>query len=195
MGSINALENYTTYYGLPATGSTGTGLVFAIFNVGQMCGALFIWSADLIGRRWLIWIGCVGVMVGTIITSTAPNLATFIGGRFLLSFFSTLACTTSALYIIEIAAPQYRGTMAGGYNTLYYLGSIIATSAVYGAHKNLQNNGNLDWRLPLWLQMLCPGFVVIGILFCPESPRVSPMISMIQAVPLIRIVAHCKRPN
>jgi len=33
MGSINALPSYTKYYGLPAEGSAGTGLVFAIFNV------------------------------------------------------------------------------------------------------------------------------------------------------------------
>jgi hypothetical protein len=42
---------------------------------------------------------------------------------------------------------------------------------VYGANIHLSNNGNLNWRLPLWLQMLCPGFVVLGIWFCPESPR------------------------
>jgi hypothetical protein len=36
MGSINALHNYTTYYHLPPKGNSGTGIVFAIFNVGQM---------------------------------------------------------------------------------------------------------------------------------------------------------------
>jgi hypothetical protein len=50
-------------------------------------------------------------------------------------------------------------------------GSIIATAAVYAAHNNLSNDGQLDWRLPLWLQMLCPGLVTLGIWFCPESPR------------------------
>ena len=48
-------------------------------------------------------------------------------------------------------------------------GSILATSSVYGAHKHLTNN--LDWRLPLWLQMVCPGLVCCVILFFPESPR------------------------
>lgn len=152
-----------------------------------MVGALFIWVADWQGRRLPIFIGCLGVCVGTIVTSTAPTLASFVGGRFLLSFFSTLASTASPLYLIEIAPPQYRGTVAGMYNTLYYLvsnvntesswllirikGSIIATSVVYGANLHLANHGELNWRLPLWLQMLCPGFVALGIWFCPESPR------------------------
>jgi hypothetical protein len=33
MGSINTLPNYTTYFGLPASGNASTGIVFAIFQV------------------------------------------------------------------------------------------------------------------------------------------------------------------
>jgi nitrate/nitrite transporter NarK len=29
----------------------------------------------------------------------------------------------------------------------------------------------MDWRLPLWLQMACPGIVAAVVLFFPESPR------------------------
>lgn len=86
-----------------------------------MIGALFIWLADWRGRRLPIFLGCLGVCVGTIVTALAPTISVFVGGRFLLSFFATLANVAAALYLIEIAAPQYRGTVAGLYNTLYYL--------------------------------------------------------------------------
>ncbi|KAF7593618.1 hypothetical protein BBP40_011136 [Aspergillus hancockii] len=163
MGSINALPNYTEYYDLPKQGSVSTGIVFSIFQIGQMAGALFIWVADWRGRRTHIFIGCLGVCVATIITSTAEKLSVFIGGRFLLSFFATCAHTASPLLLVELAPPQYRGTVAGMYNTLYYIGSILATSSVYGAHLHLADRGQLDWRLPLWLQMACPGIVCLGI--------------------------------
>jgi hypothetical protein len=91
-------------------------------QIGQMVGALFAWVADWQGRRWPIFVGCIGVCVGSVITATAPTLGAFIGGRFILSFFSTIATITAPLYLIEIAPPQYRGTVAGSYNTLYYLG-------------------------------------------------------------------------
>lgn len=120
MGSINVLPNYTKYYGLPNTGTANTGIVFAIFQVGQMCAALFVWVADWLGRKWLIFIGTAGVIVGTIVTATAKTLPTFIGGRFLLSFFAQLACSASPLYLVEVAPPQYRGTLAGLYNTFFY---------------------------------------------------------------------------
>ncbi|KFZ19707.1 hypothetical protein V501_00546 [Pseudogymnoascus sp. VKM F-4519 (FW-2642)] len=171
MGSINAVPNYIKYYGLPNKGTASTGIVFAIFQVGQMVGALFIWIADWRGRRQHIFMGCFGVCIATVITSTAKTLPVFIGGRFLLSFFATCAHTAAPLFLVEMSPPQYRGTVAGLYNTLYYMGSILATSSVYGAHKHLSGTGNLDWRLPLWLQMVCPGIVCLGVLFCPESPR------------------------
>ncbi|OGM43430.1 sugar transporter [Aspergillus bombycis] len=138
MGSINALPNYTEYYNLPNKGSVSTGIVFSIFQIGQMA---------------------------------AEKLSVFIGGRFLLSFFATCAHTASPLLLVEIAPPQYRASVAGMYNTLYYVGSILATSSVYGAHLHLAHRGHLDWRLPLWLQMVCPGIVCLGVWFVPESPR------------------------
>jgi len=169
MGSINSIPEYTHYYGIAEDGSASTGIIFSIFQIGQMVGALFIWLADWRGRRLSIFIGVCGVVVGTIVTSTAKNIPVFIGGRFLLSFFSTLATTAAPLYLIEIAPPLYRGTVAGLYNTLYYMGSILATFTIYGT--NLHLSGNIIWRLPLWLQMVCPGIVACGIWFLPESPR------------------------
>lgn len=120
MGSINAMPNYTEYYNLPPEGNSGTGIVFAIFQIGQMAGALCAWTADWQGRRWPIFVGCIGVCIGTIVTATAPTLGAFIGGRFLLSFFATIAAIAAPLYLIELSPPQYRGTISGMYNTLYY---------------------------------------------------------------------------
>ncbi|GAB1728358.1 hypothetical protein NU195Hw_g1663t1 [Hortaea werneckii] len=172
MGSINAVPSYTAYYGLPPEGNSSTGIVFAIYQFGQMAGALFSWVMDWRGRRWPIFIGCTGVCVGAVVTAVAPTIPALIGGRFLLSFFSTFALVAAPTYLIEISPPQYRGTLAGLYNTLYYLGSILATSVVYGAERRWNDATNLmSWRLSLWLQMACPGIVAVFIWLCPESPR------------------------
>ncbi|KAJ2997290.1 hypothetical protein NUW58_g689 [Xylaria curta] len=171
MGSINALPNYTEYFGLPASGNASTGIVFAIFQVGQIGAALFAWMTDWYGRIWHIFFGCLGVVIGTIVTGLATNLPTFIGGRFLLSFFATLTTTAAPLYLVEISPAAYRGTIAGAFNTFYYVGSILATSSVYGCHKYLADQGDLDWRIPIWLQAVCAGLVLFVIKFFPESPR------------------------
>lgn len=73
MGSINAIPEFQSYYGLSEKGASATGLVFSIFMIGQMTGALFTWTCDWGGRRMCMFGGCLGVCVGTVVTSVATN--------------------------------------------------------------------------------------------------------------------------
>ncbi|KAG9252925.1 general substrate transporter [Emericellopsis atlantica] len=169
MGSINVLPEYQDYYNVSQNQSSTTGLVFSIFQIGQMVGALFTWICDWQGRKWTLVISAFMIIVSAVFTAVAPTLPSFIAARFLLSFFSTIATVAAPMLLVEIAPPLHRATVAGIYNTLYYMGSIIATFAVYGS--NLHLHGNIKWRLPLWLQILCPAIVVLGGWWLPESPR------------------------
>jgi MFS family permease len=78
-----------------------------------MVGSLFVWLSDWQGRKRHIFIGATGTLVGTILTSTAKTVPVFIGGRFVLAYFATLAHTGAILYLVEIAPTRYRGTLAG----------------------------------------------------------------------------------
>ncbi|KAG8362191.1 Lactose permease [Fusarium venenatum] len=169
MGSINVIPEYQSYYGLGKSGSTSTGLVFSIFQIGQMAGALFTWICDWRGRKITLAVSALFVCASAVFTAVAPTLSSFIGARFLLSFFTTINTVAAPMLLVEIAPPLQRATVAGIYNTLWYMGSIIATFTMYGA--NIHLSGNIKWRLPLWLQILCPGLVCLGSWFLPESPR------------------------
>jgi MFS family permease len=137
MGSINVLSEYQEYYGLGDTGSTSTGLVFSIFQIGQMSGALFTWICDWKGRRLTLAVSSFLICVSAIFTAVAPTLSSFIAARFLLSFFSTINTVAAPMLLVEIAPPLQRATVAGTFNTLYYMGSIIATfSIVYPLFKS-----------------------------------------------------------
>ena len=45
---------------------------------------------------------------------------------------------------------------------------IPATWTLYGTQ---YINSDLSWRLPLWFQAIAAGMVLLGCLFCPETPR------------------------
>ncbi len=111
--------------------------------------------------------------------------SSFIGGRFLVGFGSVkeIPCYTrfantrsrsnisigaAPLLIMELAYPQHRGRLTTLYNTLWYVGSIIAAWTVYGT---IKYSGNVAWRVPVAVQVAMPAIQLAGIFFLPESPR------------------------
>ncbi|KAL0071509.1 hypothetical protein AAF712_001366 [Marasmius tenuissimus] len=169
MGAINAMEPYQETFGLNKAGST-TGIIFIIYNLGQIasfpfCGLI----ADGWGRRICIFIGCLIVIIGTAIQTTAHNLGQFIAGRFVLGFGASIASAAGPAYTVELAHPAYRGTMAGMYNNFWWLGNILAGWTTYGT--NLHMNNSWAWRTPTVVQAGMPAVVMCLIMFFPESPR------------------------
>ncbi|KAL9945934.1 hypothetical protein D7B24_005203 [Verticillium nonalfalfae] len=169
MGAINAMPQYQESFGLTGAGST-TGIVFMIYNVGQVVAFPFCgWLADGYGRRICIFVGCAIVLVGTAIQTPATSLGMFIGGRFVLGFGASIASAAGPAYTVELAHPAYRGFMAGMYNNFWWLGNILAGWTTYGSNLHLDNSW--AWRTPTVIQAGLPGVVMALILFFPESPR------------------------
>jgi MFS family permease len=132
-------------------------------------------------------IGAATIITGTCVQAPATSQGMFIGGRFILGFggsppnlFTSVRRLTYGLYLVaicatagpsyvaEMAHPAWRGTLTGLYNTFWFVGGIPATWTVYGT-QGLR--GELSWRLPIWLQAVAAGGVLLGCLFCPETPR------------------------
>ncbi|CZR68908.1 related to hexose transporter protein [Phialocephala subalpina] len=93
----------------------------------------------------------------------------YLAGRFFIGFGANISNGTCPLLITEIAHPRHRGKVTTIYNTLWYLGAIVAAWTTYGTLTTL--SGHLQWRLPTGLQCLMPGIQLLAIFFIPESPR------------------------
>ncbi|BAO40023.1 lactose permease [Kluyveromyces marxianus DMKU3-1042] len=170
MGSIYTQKAYLNYYHLDVNSSTGTGLVFSIYNIGQICGAFFAPIMDWKGRKPAILIGCFGVVAASVVTAATSTKSALIGGRWMLSFFATIACSAAPAYCVEVSPMHLRGKVAGLYNTLWYVGSIVAAFTTYGTNKNFPNSSKA-FKIPLYCQMIFPGLVCIFGWLLPESPR------------------------
>jgi hypothetical protein len=72
------------------------------------------------------------------------------------------------MFVVEISHPAYRGIMTAFYNTFWFTGSILASSASRGAD---DLTGNVTWRIPVWLQLATSSLVILFVVFLPESPR------------------------
>ena len=169
MTSINTMDEYVDYFKLSSS-SAGIGIIFSIYQIGQNPPTIFIWPIDYIRRTKTIFSGSVSVCVGAIISATCHKISVFIFSRFLLSFGCGLATAVYPMYLVGIV-PPIPSTLCALYNSIYYVGSIIATWAIYGTSITYKGS-SMSFRIPLWLQLLCPGIVVLAVLFiAPESPR------------------------
>ena len=81
---------------------------------------------------------------------------------------SNISIGSAPLLIGELAYPQHRGKLTTLYNTLWYVGSIIAAWTVFGT---IKYTGDVSWRVPVALQALMPLLQLFGIYLLPESPR------------------------
>ncbi|CAI7351209.1 CPS_collapsed_G0028750.mRNA.1.CDS.1 [Saccharomyces cerevisiae] len=92
MPSLYTIDEHLTYCKLEANSVANASIVFAIYSIGQTCASPFIPMMDWLGRRKVIWLGCGLVCIGAtvIAVSKGKDFHTLIGGRWFLSFFTTL---------------------------------------------------------------------------------------------------------
>ncbi|ATZ46680.1 hypothetical protein BCIN_02g00620 [Botrytis cinerea B05.10] len=170
MSSINSYAQYRSYFGFDLTeGTPATGIVYAMFTIGNLVGAGFAGpAADWKGRRWGMFLGAGVIIIGAIVQATSQNLAAFMIGRFMLGVGAAMGPSSALPYVSEMAHPSFRGSMTGVYTTFYFVGAIPGTFIPYATS---YIDGSPAWRIPLWLQMTFSGIVFISVLFLPESPR------------------------
>ncbi|KAI9849668.1 MAG: hypothetical protein M1837_002793 [Sclerophora amabilis] len=170
MGSINSYPQYREYFGFdPTAGTPATGIVYAIYTIGNLVGSFAAGPAtDYRGRRVGMFLGCLTIIIGTCVQATSTVIGQFMAGRFLLGFGVAICASAGPTYVAEMAHPSYRGIMTAVYNTFWFVGGIPGTFVPYGTRNIV---GQDSWRIPVWLQMVFSGLVLLSCLFLPETPR------------------------
>lgn len=74
-----------------------------------MAGSL--WAGplcDRFGRRAGMFVGCLAIIIGAGVVSTAEARPQFIAGRFILGMGIAAAIIGAPTYVVEVAPPQWR---------------------------------------------------------------------------------------
>jgi sugar porter (SP) family MFS transporter len=148
------------------------GIVSSMAQIGSVVAIPFVGPAlDTWGRRFGMFVGGLTIIIGVIIQGTCVHTHSvnqFMGGRFFMGLGVQLVSSAGPCYVVEISHPAYRGVVTALYNVFWPVGAIVASGAASGV---LNNPGSISWTLPIWLQMMFPGLVVIFAWILPESPR------------------------
>lgn len=113
MGNLIAMKPFQEQFGAHILG-VQTGIIMSMYSIGSVCGLPFIGPlTDTWGRKVGMAIGCVFIIVGTIIQGVSHHLPQFLAGRFFLGFGGIIANCACPSYVVEFAHPAYRGVIAG----------------------------------------------------------------------------------
>jgi len=167
MNGLQSLDQWKSAFNNPSGGMLG--LLNAIQNIGCLAAYPFSpYVADGYGRRTAVCLGAFIMVGATILQTASRNVGMFIGARFLIGFGLTFAASAAPVLVTEIAYPSQRGPATSLYNSLWFLGSIVAAWSTYGT---FQISGSWSWRIPSALQGLPSVLQIFFIWFVPESPR------------------------
>lgn len=148
------------------------GIVSAMYQIGGVSALPFVGPAiDTWGRRVGMFLGSLLIVLGTLVcglTITNASVGQFMGGRFMLGFGVSIAAAAGPIYVVETTHPAYRGMVTGYCNTFWFVGSILSSGAVRGA---ITLHTNQSWQIPIWLQMVFAGLIIVFCWMIPESPR------------------------
>jgi MFS family permease len=79
------------------------GLLNAIMSAGSICALPFApYSADILGRRTSVTIGCAICIIGCVLQTVGATYAMFVGARFLLGFGIAISHGAAPLLITEL---------------------------------------------------------------------------------------------
>lgn len=142
-------------------------------NAAPYIGSAFVgcWLSDplnyYIGRRGTIFFSanfCLWSVIGSAFCQTWPQL--FIS-RILLGFGMGAKASTVPIYAAENSPAAIRGALVMSWQMWTAFGIFLGTTA----NLAVANVGTISWRLQLGSAFIPAVPLVIGVYFCPESPR------------------------
>ncbi|KAF2841167.1 general substrate transporter [Patellaria atrata CBS 101060] len=177
IGGTMALDSFKRDFNLDAASShrrdTLQGNIVSTFQAGTFFGALATFSrGEKIGRKRALMIAVlIFLLGGTLMTAASGHLEIIYAGRAIAGFGIGSVSLLVPVYIAEMSPPSIRGRLGGIFEILSQGGGMCGFWINYVVNRTIPTGTRTQWIVPLGLQLLPGVLLLIGILWCPESPR------------------------
>lgn len=150
--------------------STLQGTVIALYTAGGIFGALAtcVWG-DKLGRRNVIFIANILVMIGAILMASSFELAQMIVARVVLGLGTGAVSSTVPVWTSELAKIQNRGSHTSSVGFFLSIGIALGLWVDFGF--SFITDISVGWRFPLAFQIVFCLCAIGFIYLLPESPR------------------------
>ncbi|KAH8602839.1 hypothetical protein B0O99DRAFT_604448 [Bisporella sp. PMI_857] len=157
-------------------GSAEKAIIVSIFALGVFVGAPWSGSyADKYGRRKAIMSACYVQFFGLVlqIIAGAPikakwSIAILCFGRFLSGLSIGITNSAAVTYLTETSPPRLRPSLQGTNQIGLTIGIFLSTCVNYGT-RSIKSSA--AYRIPVSIQFLWAGMLLLGMVFSPETPR------------------------
>ncbi|KAK4546850.1 hypothetical protein LTR36_001582 [Oleoguttula mirabilis] len=180
MGSVLALDSFKKDFGLPI-GKTGfasarnayiSSNVVSLLTAGCFFGAIAAaFINEAIGRRPTLMAFCSVFLVGAAIQTAAHHeIGLIYAGRVVAGLGIGGMSAVMSVYVSENCPARQRGRISGLFQEFLVIGSTFAYWLDYGVSLHIPTSTK-QWRVPVAIQMIPGGLMLIGLCFLKESPR------------------------
>lgn len=180
MGSVLALNSFKRDFGLP-TESSGfassenaqvSSNVVSLLTAGCFFGAIFAaFLNDRLGRRVSLMIFSLTFLVGAAMQVGAHHeIGLIYAGRVVAGLGIGGMSSITPVFVSENCPPEVRGRIAGMFQEFLVIGSTFAYWLDYGVSIHIPSSTK-QWRVPVAVQLIPGGLMLIGLFFLKESPR------------------------
>ncbi|KAF2814490.1 quinate permease [Mytilinidion resinicola] len=180
MGSVLALKAFKQDFGLPtdksgfasAKNASVSSNVVSLLTAGCFFGAIAAaFLNERFGRRYSLMGFALIFLVGASIQTAAHHeIGMIYAGRVIAGLGIGGMSSITPVFVSENSPPNVRGRIAGLFQEFLVIGSTFAYWLDYGVSLHIPVSTR-QWRIPVAIQLIPGGFMLIGLFFLKESPR------------------------
>ncbi|EXJ82343.1 hypothetical protein A1O3_06156 [Capronia epimyces CBS 606.96] len=134
--------------------------------VGAFGGGIFL---SKIGRKRTLTLSSLFAVVGAAIQTGSVHIAMLIVGRLVAGLATGALVAGIPVYIAEISVPERRAFYVGMQGMMLAIGFMVANWVGYAG--SFAAYGDIQWRLPLAMQIPMALVLMVLSFFLPDSPR------------------------
>lgn len=125
---------------------------------------------DKFGRKFPLLVGAAIATVGCALQTSAQSLAMMLVGRIVAGLAIGVLTMSVPLYNTECSHPKHRGFVVGFTQQMIGFGYLLASWLGYGT-LHCKDTSQIQWRVPIGMQLVPSVLLFVGMFFLPESPR------------------------
>ncbi|KAJ0109470.1 uncharacterized protein J7T55_000395 [Diaporthe amygdali] len=175
IGGTLSLPSFKHAFGLDTvTSAELTALssnIVSTFQSGAFFGCMVgFFTAERFGRKPII-IASGAVFIIGVILQIIGMLGLLYAGRALTGLAIGASSTLLPIYIAECSPALIRGRLVGIFEIMLQIALVFGFWVNYGVNQNISSEGNLQWHIPVAVQFIPAGLLLISMPFIIESPR------------------------